>query len=447
MIITSNTTISKENVQKWIEEFKKDYQPQLIELGQYYDGTNPVKKEGVVADRSHYSLNVNLASYITDVQTSYFMGIPPTYEFEEKSAIESKKDTIFEILSRNDEQSHNFDIANDSSCYGVAYELLMLLKDTNKNAVERISLSRLNPEQTFIVYNDEMPQKQVCAICFINSTDEKIKVYVYTDKEIIEFSGKTLKELSLGDITQHNFGNIPVVAYNNNTDLVGDYAKVKDLLNTISVSVSGNADDLQSVANSFLAIFGAGGTDEKDVELINSTRVANLPTGTDMKFVVKDVPVEAIKYQIEQALDFVYQISKTPDLTDEAFGGNQSGVAMQFKLWGIEQNRMAKERAFKKSLLTRLSMIVNTINLAENSQYEVKDQTKITFYKNLPQNDEATYSMVEKLSGVVSLKTLLEQIPFIDDVEEEYKQVQEEKKESFNMFDIQPNDKTTENEE
>ena len=50
----------------------------------------------------------------------------------------------------------------------------------------------------------------------------------------------------------------------------------------------------------------------------------------------------------------ILQLSMTPNLCDEHFAGNASGIALQNNLWGIEQVRAAKEWTFTdgvKSLL------------------------------------------------------------------------------------------------
>ena len=40
--------------------------------------------------------------------------------------------------------------------------------------------------------------------------------------------------------------------------------------------------------------------------------------------------------------------TNTPDMTDENFSGNQSGEAMKYKLFGLEQRTAIKEGLFRK---------------------------------------------------------------------------------------------------
>lgn len=81
----------------------------------------------------------------------------------------------------------------------------------------------------------------------------------------------------------------------------------------------------------------------------------------------------------------ILQMSMTPDLSDDSFAGQASGVALQYKLWGVEQERSAKERSFLegfRSLLAALSGGLSILGTAIDLT-----AGKAAFYKNLPQNN------------------------------------------------------------
>ena len=138
MIITKNTKITAENLNAWISAFKnqEDQQPRLIKLGKYYDGINEIKKQGATAGRPNYPIHVNLASFITNVQTGYFMGKPVDYDFKEKEKGQENplKKTLLQIDSNNFAEEENYSLASDMSCYGVAYEVVMIDGDNEKKS-------------------------------------------------------------------------------------------------------------------------------------------------------------------------------------------------------------------------------------------------------------------------------------------------------------------------
>ena len=121
--------------------------------------------------------------------------------------------------------------------------------------------------------------------------------------------------------------------------------------------LSGALDDMQSVANAFLALYGMLGTTQGDIDEANRTRVLSLAEGGRAEFVVKDLNHEALGQLENNLRRSILQLSMTPDLSDDSFAGNTSGVALQYKLWGIEQVRSAKERSFTPSLRALLDAL------------------------------------------------------------------------------------------
>ena len=117
-------------------------------------------------------------------------------------------------------------------------------------------------------------------------------------------------------------------------------------------------------------------------------------------------------------------------MTDDNFGGTQTGVAMKYKLWGIEQCRITKERYFRRSLFQRLRLIFNILSLSSGSIYDISQNIDFIFYKNLPENDADVVDLVSRLQSIVSTRTLLKQIPFVDDVDAEMEELKKENQEN-----------------
>lgn len=436
MIITKDKEITPENLNMWINAFQhqEDQQPRLKKLGEYYDGKTKIEKQGAASGRPNYSIHINLATFITNVQTGYFMGKPVDYDWkeEDKNQENPLKQPLLQIDSNNFAEEENYSIASDMSCYGVAYEVVMIDGDEKDKSdiIKRLRFSKLDAENTFFVVDDSILQHPVCAI-YMYSVKNQNKVeewrgYVYTDEEIIEFSMQGTVAV-IGERYTHQFREIPVIEYKNNCDRKGDYEAVTEQLDALSLTISNETDDLQSIANAILGIYGATGTDDEVINKINKSKVAKLPVGSKMEFIVKNVNIDAVKHQIDQNLSLIYQITQTPDLTDENFGGTQTGVAMRYKLWGIEQCRITKERYFRRSLFQRLRLIFNILSLSQGkSIYDISQNIDFIFYKNLPEDDADVIDLVSRLQGIVSTRTLLKQIPFIDDVEAELKEVEAE---------------------
>lgn len=239
---------------------------------------------------------------------------------------------------------------------------------------------------------------------------------LYTPELLVPFtwdgSGVTL------DAAEKNLlGIIPLVPFYNNCQGCGDFEMVTGLVDAYNILLSGALDDMQSVANAFLALYGMQGTTQKDIDQANRTRILSLSEGGRAEFVVKNLNHEALGQLEGNLRRSILQLSMTPDLCDEHFAGNTSGIALQYKLWGIEQVRSAKERTFTdgvKKLLAALSAGAGLLG-------QTADLTagELTFYKNLPQDNATLAETLLSLSPLLSRQTILENLPWVADVTEE----------------------------
>lgn len=425
--------INNKNVADWLRAFRACILPVRKKMGDYYMGRNKIVKQGVVKGRPNYSINVNMAKYITDVATGYFIGKPAIYE----AVGESSKTALDKILDINKNcrgEEIDYEVASDMSIYGVGYQLLMV-KGGKEPIEQRIVYKRLNPLFTFYVTDNTILRNPLCAIYYYTYYDQKRiknRAYVYDKEYLYEFDGYGLN-LTLSSQEKHNMGQIPILQSINNDKAIGDYFSVVDLLDSLSLSLSNNTDDLQSIANAILAASG-GTLNEEQIRLINQYRTANLPVGADMKWVVKDLNPDAIKDHVDRLMDFIFQISLVPDLTDDVFAGNLSGVAMEFKMWGIDQLWTAKERKYKTTLYKRIKMLLHLLQYQIKNDFEFSKDISITFYKNLPQNMQQDYDIAQNLAGIISLKTLLKNISIVKDVDKEIEQIHEDEQRKADTY-------------
>ena len=132
--------------------------------------------------------------------------------------------------------------------------------------------------------------------------------------------------------------------------------------------------------------------------------------------------VEILKKAIEQD---IHKFSHIPCMTDESFGGNVSGVAMEFKLLGMENITKIKTRYYKKGLRKRLRLFAGWLQKRNSKVIDVSGIIP-TFTRAMPKNLLEISQIVSNLWNKVSRKTLLSQVPFVENVEEELEAVEEE---------------------
>ena len=437
-VMADNNEINKDNVIKWFQVFQDSILPTRQELGAYYDGENIIKKQGAVEGRPNYSINVNMAKYVVDVATGYTFGIPITYDTKNENT-KTVLDTLQYINKNCNAGEIDFQQGGDMSTYGVSYQLIMVKEGTEK-LEDRIIYKWLNPLQTFYVIDNTVLQNPLCAVYFysyVENNVQKTKIYVYDSTNEYIFNGAQ-SNFILQSTKPHSMGYIPIIQSLNNDDAFGDFKSVTNLLDSLSLAISNNTDNLQSIANAILAASGAT-LSKEDIELFNTYKVANLSPGAKMEWVIKNINSEAEKMQIDNLLKFIFQISQVPDITDDAFGGNQSGVAMRYKLWGLDQLFATKTTKYKKTIFQRFRILLHLLQYQFKSNVAMLDNINVTFTRNFPQDFSAEYQMVQALKDVVSDRTLLSNISIVEDVDAELEELDNQAEKQADLYGFNNN--------
>lgn len=395
-----------------VGEFLRTVRPERQRLYDYYRGEQSVDKGETVRGRPNNRLRAPFPRYITEVHTGYFLGISPTLAYGDAAA-----GAHYAALSRTLSLPHlYFDIGRDMSICGVGFALVWAERSG-------VRVCRCDPCDCFAIRSSEAGAPLLATVRLFAGREGELRGVLYTPELLVSFvwSGGGV---TLGTAEKNLLHTIPLLPFYNNCQGTGDFEMVTGLVDAYNLLLSGAMDDMQSVANAFLALYGMQGTTQKDIEQANRTRILALSEGGRAEFVVKNLNHEALGQLEINLRRSILQLSMTPDLCDEHFAGNSSGVALQYKLWGIEQVRAAKERTFTDGMGTLLAALTAGERLLGCS-VDLRGG-EMTFYKNLPQDYAALVSTLLSLSPLLSKRTILENLPWVADVQEELKRKAEE---------------------
>jgi SPP1 family phage portal protein len=112
-------------------------------------------------------------------------------------------------------------------------------------------------------------------------------------------------------------------------------------------------------------------------------------------------------------------------MTDDNFAANASGVAMKYKLMGIETATSKKERAFKKALQRRVELICNIFGVM-GTDYDYRS-IQMTFSRNIPANLVEVAEVINKVGHLLSQETQINLLPIDVAAEEELNRIEAEK--------------------
>lgn len=387
-----------------VGEFLRTVRPERQRLYDYYRGEQSVDKGETVRGRPDNRLRAPFPRYITEVHTGYFLGLPPTVAYGGAAGAR------YAALSRELDLPHlYFDLGRDLSICGAGFALVWAERGG-------VKVCRCDPCGCFAIRSGDAGAPLLAAVRLFASGRGETRGVLYTAERLIPFVWDGIG-VTLGAAEENLLHTIPLLPFYNNCQGVGDFAMVTGLVDAYNVLLSGALDDMQSVANAFLALYGMQGTTQRDIEQANRSRILSLSEGGRAEFVVKNLNHEALGQLEVNLRRSILQLSMTPDLCDEHFAGNSSGVALQYKLWGIEQVRAAKERTFTDGLRALLAMLTEGERLLGRSV----DLTggEVTFYKNLPQDNAALAETLLSLSPLLSRQTILENLPWVADAQEE----------------------------
>lgn len=403
-------------IKQLIKEFNEGSLPRLRMLKNYYSGIHAILFETKESGKPQNRIVNNFCKNITDTTVGYFMGTPVSYSSDDRELI----DDIRRINSYNDEQFVNSRLSKDLSVYGVACELLYFDED-RQIRVAPIEITSIIP-----IWSSALDRELLGAIRVVSSDDEShLTLEVYDDKRIDYYSfNRVSGEIRKTSSVPHYFGLVPVNFYFNNSDASGDFEPVISLVDAYNKLQSESVNDFELFADSYLAITGMGGTQAEDIERLRENRVLLLDEGGDAKWLTKnvnDVYIENLKSRISSD---IYRFSGSVDMTDDTVGQSASGVAIKYRLLNFENRVSVTERFFKKGLMRRYEMICNLLNTM-GAGYDWR-AIKITFSRNIPENPVDSADYAQKMSGVISRKTLLESLPIVEDVDGEIERIKEE---------------------
>lgn len=430
--------INKQDIRHLIIKHRQAVK-RLHQLKDYYEGKHKIISED---DRKN-KLVCNHAKDISDTASAYFIGNPVVYK--------SKNDITVLTDALEDAGADEADGDNglDLSIAGRAYEYIYVRENTTDMTIKNLSY-----ENTFIVYDDTIEQNELFGVYYFLKKDDTDKSTAVYEATVVTKNYKYVLNIIDNDDPQyleesphpHYMGEVPIIEYLNNKLAIGDFELQIPLIDAYNALMSDRITDKEQFVDAILAIYGALLADEdaeqdgdgKGAEAamgrLKKDKLLELPNGTKAEYLIRTFDengVEILRKAIEQD---IHKFSHIPCMSDENFGGNVSGVAMEFKLLGMENITKIKTRYYKKGLRKRLRIFANYLNLKGNAV----DLTGVmpTFTRALPKNLLEISQIVANLWGKVSQKTLLSQVPFVTDVDDELKALQKENEENIKQQQV-----------
>ena len=414
-------------VKKFIDK-DRDENARKIKLHEYYKGRHKIMQRAYEDPSKPNNKVVNpYANYITTLMTGYFIGEPVQYTSPDETALEQYK----EIMAFNDEPSVNKEIAKWQSVCGEGYEIVYIDKDGNTRFKALPAIGMIP------IYNDDLEQTLIYVIRYWQSYDIETNqmidyVEVYSAVDITKYRIEIGGAMHIIDQHYHVFGQVPVTPYYNNAEGQGDFELVISEIDAYDSFESDSVNEADYFADSYLVLSGMEGTTSEDIAGMKENRVLVFPEGGEGQWLTKTVNDSWIENEKKRLDQDIHKFSFCPPMTDENFASNASGVAMKYKLMGLENKVGVKENEFEKGLRRRIELIYGIMRKVSGDMAYL--DINIVFTRNLPQDLSASVDTVVKLDGVISDETRLALLPLDIDAKEELEKVEEQKLSNYSLF-------------
>ncbi len=266
---------------------------------------------------------------------------------------------------------------------------------------------------------------------------------MYDDSNIYHYCCKKGEmEYSLtGGPEAHMLSDIPVIVVWNNEDRLGDFEPHISLNDAYDNAQSDTGNDMDYFTDAYLAISGASeimleslsgdeGDEEKEnraAKSLRKNRILFLDEKGQAQWLVKQINDAASENYKNRLYKDIFFLSQVPALSDESFAGNLSGVAIKYKLIGLEELAIMKENQFRSAQTKMISIITEYLNTKGNQSWDA-DTVEQKYDRNFTENLAEMIENAAKLEGVVSKETQLNMMPsdIVSDTAEELERLRRE---------------------
>ena len=460
--------ISVSFLNKLIDTHTRKIAPKYRKYQNLYEGNHKIlKKKPADANKPCNRLVNDFFGQTIDNTVGYFLGNPVILNYtepvEKKTSpepndvgvdLEEIEDTAVQdfldyLVIDNDMADTIIEWGKEAMIKGLSH-LLVYQNEESKTKVMKVS-----PEDMILVYKNSSTKELQYAIRLYDidtedtdKTTHYAEVYSVGKMELFKSvdggtstkgKGREFASYEFVEETQLIYERIPVVTMYNNEEQMSDLEKIESLVADYDKVLSDVSDEFSAFRNAYLMLKNMIVGEDGKKQLKDEGIIEVMENG-DAKFITKQIQTEALENHLNRLEANIYKFSQVPNLSDESFAGNLSGVAIRFKLFGLETKCIIKERKMEKALRDFVRILSVPIRVETGHEIDIVN-LKVEFTRNVPNNLTEIVDTVTKLDGKVDKETLLSLLPFIDNPKEVLEKLEQEAQEAKKNSDpySQPN--------
>jgi len=417
-----------------VEALKADYDMYVARiqrfewLERYYMGQNAPIYNYDVSPMSNY------CEYFADFLTNYMTGIAPSYSFEDGDKYAKE---IIGLYAEQNMEQQEASLILDMAMFGRAFQLVYENMENEPRAVT------CSPLSSYVTYNDQIDRDSVYGALVREEKDKNgvitSIVDVYTAYMHVQYvvTGKNENWAISEKPMPHRFNRVPLIEYVRGKYGKGHFEGIISLQDAFNALQEDRVEDKHRFALALLLIKGAilsTEQDEQKAKLRKHKKIGllQIDENAEASYLTRIFDETSVQVLQDNLSREMHKLAKIPDLSDEKFAGNSSGVAMQYKLLGTESLAGEFAIAMAKGFSRRCKLYDEAIyNSTAAPTYKIQanvSNMEINFKYNVPIDvvNEINALKAATEAGIMSQQTALDNFSMIKDTEEELKRLEEE---------------------
>lgn len=232
---------------------------------------------------------------------------------------------------------------------------------------------------------------------------------------------------------EHGFGEVPFIPFYNNNIPTDDLTNVKPLIDAYDKVFSGFLNDLEDIQEVIFILTNYGGEDlntfVRELKQYKAIKVETDGAGGSggVEALTISIPIEAREKFLEITRKAIFEQGQGVDPDPQKFG-NTSGEALKYLYSLLELKSGLMETEFKLGLGQLVRAICR--HLGTECRQITQTWTRTAIRSETELADIATKSV-----GIISHKTILKNHPWVENAEEEAKQLKKEEEEEAQKTD------------
>lgn len=233
------------------------------------------------------------------------------------------------------------------------------------------------------------------------------------------------------------WGKVPFVPLWNNSELSTDLHPIKPLIDSYDKVKSGWLNDLEDFGEMIYVLKGFTGLSHETkagysqlamfVENLRNNRAIGVETDGAVSTLRAEIPIEAKEKFLTITRKEIFYFGEGVDVSDENIGNSQSGIALKFLYTSLDLKANRMIRKLKSALKDFVWFVTQYINVTESKSYDA-DEIIFTINKAMVFNEQEKITSLVASKDMLSKQTILENHPYVDDINEELSRIESEYK-------------------